>query len=307
MDPLYAKAHGKVGGSSTKVSSSKKKKRSNRSQSAGQPSGRPQLGTGEPTSERRAKSKRGSRDASQRSVSDGSSKAVAATMNILNVLDTAIGTTYIVGATIDREAAVMAFAISLGSVLLLSSLCGALGYFSKSCNRSGLVLSLILGTIVCLSYIGGFIWALASWDSFVAFLDSDQQILEDSKIAVVVILAVLAVFETIRIITTSITRKQLLEKDAQTKSGSYRSTSTSSSSSTWQFLSWCGLAKKKRSDDFVMFDDNASMESALLWSKDGGQPSSDDYLEFVPDHERGLAIHASNVAMPLPPEDKVDY
>ena len=56
-----------------------------------------------------------------------------------------------------------------------------------------------------------------------------------------------------------------------------------------------------------MFDDNASMESALLWSKDGGQPSSDDYLEFVPDHERGLANYTSNVALPLPPEDKMDY
>lgn len=56
-----------------------------------------------------------------------------------------------------------------------------------------------------------------------------------------------------------------------------------------------------------MFDDNASMESALLWSKDGGQPSSDDYLEFVPEHERGLASYASNAVMPLPPEDKTDY
>jgi hypothetical protein len=105
------------------------------------------------------------------------------------------------------------------------------------------------------------------------------------------------------------TRNQLLKQDDQSKSSSYRSTSTSSSSaaSSWKFLSWCGLTKKKRSDDFVMFDDNASMESALLWSKECGQPSSDDYLEFVPEHERGLASYASNAVMPLPPEDKTDY
>ena len=111
-----------------------------------------------------------------------------------------------------------------------------------------------------------------------------------------------------RILATGATRNQLRKHDSQSKSGSTRSTSTTSSSSTWNgLLNWFGLSKKKRTDDFVMFDDNASMESSLLWSKDGGQPSSDDYLEFVPEHERGLANYTSNVALPLPPEDKIDY
>jgi len=304
MDPLYAKAHGKVGGSPTKGKPSRKKKRTPKSQSAGQPTGRSQLSTsGELTSEIRTKRRKDL--TTQGSEPDGSSKAAAITMHVLNVLDAAVGITYIVGATMKQNTKVLALAISLGSVLLLGSLCGAVGYFSRSCNRSGLVLSLALGTLACLSYISGFIWALASWDSFDTFLDS--HIIDDNKIATIVILAVLAMLEAIRITTTNITRKALLTKDAQAKSGSYRSSSTSSTSSTWRFLSWCGLAKKKRSDDFVMFDDNASMESALLWSKDGGQPSSDDYLEFVPDHERGLANYTSNVALPLPPEDKMDY
>lgn len=111
------------------------------------------------------------------------------------------------------------------------------------------------------------------------------------------------------IFTTIITRAQLLQQDSLRRSGgSARSTSTGSDSSSLKgFMSWLGLSKKKRSEDFVMFDDNASMESSLLWSKDGGQPSADDFLEFVPEHERGLANYTSNVALPLPPPDRTDY
>lgn len=74
-----------------------------------------------------------------------------------------------------------------------------------------------------------------------------------------------------------------------------------------RFLSLFGLGKRKKTDDFVVFDDTASLESSLLWSKDGAQPTSDDYLEFVPEHERGLANFTSNVSLPQPPEDRVDY
>lgn len=103
------------------------------------------------------------------------------------------------------------------------------------------------------------------------------------------------------------TRSKLLKQASGAKCSSARSISTGSSSSSWNILSWVGLAKKKRTEDFVMFDDNASMESALLWSRDGGQPSSDDYLQFVPEHERTLSNYTSSVALPLPPEDKIDY
>ena len=94
----------------------------------------------------------------------------------------------------------------------------------------------------------------------------------------------------------------------QGTSGRVAPHSGSTSDSKWnKFLSWFGLAKRKKTDDFVVFDDNASMESSLLWSKNGAQPTSDDYLEFVPEHERGLADFTSNVALPTPPEDRVDY
>ena len=80
----------------------------------------------------------------------------------------------------------------------------------------------------------------------------------------------------------------------------------SSRSRNW-FSSWFGFATRKKSEDFVMFDDNASMESALLWSRDGSQPTSEDYLEFVPEHERGLVSYTSSVPLPMPPADRTDY
>ena len=93
-------------------------------------------------------------------------------------------------------------------------------------------------------------------------------------------------------------------KDTMPSEGS---PSRSSGGSKCDILSWFGLTKKKKTDDFVVFDDNASMESSLLWTKNGSQPSSDDYLEFVPEHERGLADFHSNIALPTPPEDQIDY
>lgn len=83
------------------------------------------------------------------------------------------------------------------------------------------------------------------------------------------------------------------------------SRSTSVSKPNW-FLALLGLAKRKKTDDFVMFDDNASMESSLLWSHNRAQPTSDDYLEFVQEHERRLSDF-SNVLLPKPPEEMMDY
>lgn len=315
MDPtLMAKGKVVTGSSTSKSKSSRKKGK--RGQTPGQSSGRPQLGTysGEPTSERlgRNSKRKDVSSTSYNSNNPADGKAASITMNTLHIIDIAIGTAYIVIGALEQSTQAKIVGISLGSLLLLGSMCGIFGYYS--CHRNGLIVGMVIGSIACCVYIAGFIWGLVSWDTLVDFITGggdnkeEESFLEDKKMDVIVIMAVLAIVEVIRIITTGFTRNQLLKQDAQSKSGSYRSTSTSSSSiSSWNFLSWCGLTKKKRSDDFVMFDDNASMESALLWSKDGGQPSSDDYLEFVPEHERGLANYASNAVMPLPPEDKTDY
>merc|ERR1719491_1670115 len=81
--------------------------------------------------------------------------------------------------------------------------------------------------------------------------------------------------------------------------------SSGDSPCSW-FLSLFGLEKRNKVDDFVVFDDS-SMEQSLLWTKDGNQPTAEDYLEFVPEHERGLAEQAKSRSMPKPAEDKCDY
>jgi hypothetical protein len=214
MDPLMAKAQGKVGSSSTKPKSSprKKKQKSSRDQTAGQPSGRPPLGTsGEPTSELlgggRSKSGKQRKDnvhVSYSNKNDG--KAASMTMNTLHVIDTAVGITCIVGGAImhhsvqvmTRPISFGTLLISFGSLVLLGSLCGFVGYFSTSCHRNGLVVGMFVGGVACLVYVGGMIWGLVSWDSFVAFVDGEEAFLADKKIEVIVVLAVLAVVETIR-------------------------------------------------------------------------------------------------------------
>ncbi|KAL3804387.1 hypothetical protein HJC23_011315 [Cyclotella cryptica] len=314
MDPLYAKAQGKVGGSSSKSSkkSSRKKKASSRSQSSSKHSVPLLSGAGEPTSEsaRVLSSRNGAADASRGGSDSGSSFAAAAIlMNAMHLLDAGLGIACMIYGSMAHEIQVQAVAISLGVVLVLGSLCGALGYCSRSCNRAGLAGSVLLGLLTCLAYIGAFVWVLVSWNSFVSFFDADEEVIADSNTVVTAVLVALALLEGLRIFTTSITRTRLLQQDALSRAGgSARSMSTGSDSSSLKgFMSWLGLSKKKRSEDFVMFDDNASMESSLLWSKDGGQPSADDYLEFVPEHERGLANYTSNVSLPLPPADKTDY
>lgn len=199
MDPLYAKAQGKAGNSSTRAKSSKKKKRSTSSrtsQSAGQPSGRPQLGSGEPTAVSRSNSKR-SKKQSSRAPSE-SSKAASVTMHAMNVIDVVVGISLIVEATVIPEEGGMAAAIALGVVLLLSSVCATVGYFSKSMNRGGLVLSMVLSSLACLTYIGVFVWALVDWDSLSTFFDVEKEFLEGKNVTIAIAAITLAVFDGIK-------------------------------------------------------------------------------------------------------------
>mmetsp|Transcript_13167 Transcript_13167/g.19862 ORF Transcript_13167/g.19862 Transcript_13167/m.19862 type:complete len:178 (-) Transcript_13167:81-614(-) len=85
-----------------------------------------------------------------------------------------------------------------------------------------------------------------------------------------------------------------------------KSSKTKESPCSW-FLSMFGLEKRKKIDDFVVFDDQSALDQSLLWPENGSQPKPDDYLEFAPEHERGLAEQTSNAALPDPPEDRIDY
>mmetsp|Transcript_19430 Transcript_19430/g.34963 ORF Transcript_19430/g.34963 Transcript_19430/m.34963 type:complete len:178 (+) Transcript_19430:415-948(+) len=85
-----------------------------------------------------------------------------------------------------------------------------------------------------------------------------------------------------------------------------KSSKTNESPCSW-FLSMFGLEKRKKIDDFVVFDEQSALDQSLLWPENGSQPTPDDYLEFAPGHERGLAEQTSNAALPAPPEDRIDY
>ncbi len=86
-----------------------------------------------------------------------------------------------------------------------------------------------------------------------------------------------------------------------------RRDSQESSKLSWLWCACLCPKKRKKTDDFVLFDDESSLESALLWSKNGTQPTSEDYLEFMPEHEKGLSNFAQSAKLPKPPADRFDY
>mmetsp|Transcript_13179 Transcript_13179/g.21474 ORF Transcript_13179/g.21474 Transcript_13179/m.21474 type:complete len:321 (-) Transcript_13179:70-1032(-) len=320
MDPLFSKAQQQLGGASSKAMSKgsarkarSKKKRAPKSQNAGQPSG---PGGSVATSERsrsRSAVEEGEDTPRAGGESATGSKVALYTVGALHAIDIGLGLALVIYGGIVHVAQVTGLSIFYGLVLLLGAIAGAIGYYSGACNRRGLVGSAIAGLLTCLLDFCAFIAILVSWDSFIKFLNDNHtelmlskdsvQTIEGLKILYAIIFFVLAVLEGYRF------RAMWAMKDTmQGTSGRVAPLSGSTSDSKWnKFLSWFGLAKRKKTDDFVVFDDNASMESSLLWSKNGAQPTSDDYLEFVPEHERGLADFTSNVALPTPPEDRVDY
>lgn len=347
MDPLMSKAQGRIGGSSKTASKGssagrkarKKKKRpsSNVSsqQSSGQSTGpspenslaasersksRSAVGSRSRGGESRTKTRRSSSNGGEPSGESSSSsswgtKCASYTVGALHGIDTGLGIALIVYGAMVHVPSVVGASIAYGLLLALGALAGAIGYYSGACNRRGLRASAIAGFILCLVDIALFVAILASWDTFITFLTDNQEALMLSEGAVSTINGLKILFAVIFISLAGLEVHRGLSmwnmKDTMSDEGGARVSpltraSSASSKPNW-FLSLFGLAKRKKTDDFVMFDDNASMESSLLWSKNGAQATSDDYLEFVPEHERGLASFTSNVALPVPQPDKYDY
>mmetsp|Transcript_8619 Transcript_8619/g.19372 ORF Transcript_8619/g.19372 Transcript_8619/m.19372 type:complete len:323 (-) Transcript_8619:87-1055(-) len=322
MDPIYSKAQRQMGGSSFKASTKgsarkarMKKKRASKTQNAGQPSG---PGGSISTAERSKSRTDVERDEETQRVGGGESagsKVASYTVGALHAVDIGLGLALVVYGGMVHVSSVTAAAICYGLVLFLGAIAGAIGYYSGACNRRGLRGSAIAGFLACLLDIGAFIAVIAAWDPFIQFLNDNHEALmlstdsietiQGLKILFAVIFIVLAGLEVHRGLAMWDMKDTMAEEGA-TSRVTPLSRSTSDSKPNW-FLSLFGLAKRKKTDDFVMFDDNASMESSLLWSKNGAQPTSDDYLEFVPEHERGLANFHSTIGLPTPPEDRMDY
>ena len=278
--------------------------------------------------ERRQSSKSRSRvgdaddDVGESSSTPLGTKIASYTVGALHGIDIGLGIALVAyGAMIGSVTSAMAICITYGLILALGAIAGTMGYYSGACNRRrGLQASAIAGFITCLIDIAAFIAILASWTSFIAFLKDNHEALmltEDSvktieglKILFAVIFILLAGLEVHRGLVMWGMKDTMSAEQGARVSPLTRASSDSSKPTcctpSW-FLSILGLSKRKKTDDFVMFDDNASMESSLLWSKNGAQATSDDYLEFVPEHERGLASFTSNIALPIPQPDRVDY
>mmetsp|Transcript_4103 Transcript_4103/g.10426 ORF Transcript_4103/g.10426 Transcript_4103/m.10426 type:complete len:320 (-) Transcript_4103:101-1060(-) len=319
MDRATSKAQKKMKGNSSKSKSKgsarkakkskkkEKKEKEPKTQNAGQPSG-PSVSTSQ-----RSKSRSAVVPEETASISGGGleagRKCASYAVGAMHVIDAGLGLALIIYGGMVHVPSVTATVICYGLVLFLGAVAGTVGYYSEAFNRRGLWASAMAGFLTCFLDIIAFVVILLSWDSFIKLLNDNHEALmltEDSvkmiqglKILFAVIFVVLGGLEVHRGLAMWGLKNTMSEQGVTS-----RSTGGSKCDS---LLSMFGLSKKKKTDDFVVFDDSASMESALLWSKNGSQPTSDDYLEFVPEHERQLADFHSNVALPTPPEDQVDY
>lgn len=243
-------------------------------------------------------------------------KCASYTVGALHGIDICLGIILIVyGAMVGSVTSIMGACIAYGLILALGAFSGAIGYYSGACNRRGLQASAIAGFLAALLDIAAFVAVVVSWPAFIEFLNDNYEALMLTKEGVKTIEGLKVFFAIIFILLAGLEVHRGLAmwgmKDNMSDTGARVSPLTRSSSDSSDrccgILSFFGLTKRKKTDDFVMFDDNASMESSLLWSKNGAQATSDDYLEFVPEHERGLASFTSNVALPIPQPDRTDY
>jgi len=242
-------------------------------------------------------------------------KCTSYTLGALHTIDAGLGLACMVYGGMVHVINVTAITVTYGLVLFIGSVAGAIGYYSEGCNKRGLTASAIAGLLVCLADIAAFVFVIVSWGSFTAFLkeNADALLLTDSSISTIsslqilfaVIFIVLAGSEGSRFMEMRRIRVRMLAEGY----GSKVSPPGPQESSKFSWL-WCSCLcpkKRKKTDDFVIFDDDSSLESALLWSKNGTQPTSEDYLEFMPEHEKGLSSFAQSAKLPRPPVDRFDY
>lgn len=217
-----SKAQRQVGGSSSKSkaaskgsarkSSSKKKKtkKTPKSQNAGQPSG--------PAVSSSQRSKARSRSAVDNGGEESGSgegvgsvegtKANTYAVGATHVIDIGLGSALLIYGGMVHVGSVTAACVCYGLLLFLGAIAGAIGYYSGSCNRRGIVVSAVAGILACLLDIGAFIGVLFGWSGFISFLNDNHEALmlsEDSvktieglKVLFVIIFIVLAALEVHR-------------------------------------------------------------------------------------------------------------
>lgn len=315
------------GGASTSSSSSK-----SRSKSKAQNSG--QASAGEDTSSSRASSSPLSSSGESNNNDVTNSKAAKYVVVALHVIDITLGMALVIyGFMVHQVAQATAIAVCCGLLLSLGAVAGIIGQYCSCCsspskssnnnknnNNRGLWASAIVGLMTCLLDLVAFILVLVSWDSIVGFLGEHREELlltEDGvrtidglRVLFAVLFLIFAGLEAFRFrFMWALKDKSSSSAQVAPPTSTLSKSRKSASSNCWnKFLSMIGLAKQKKIDDFVVFDvdDNTSIERSLLWSsEDGSKP--EDYLEFIPEHERGLTDFAETLALPEPPKDRTDY
>lgn len=316
MNPLLPKTHpdqDTFSKASSKKSRKKNKRVANNStQSAGQPTGA--LGGASVASarsrghDRNVESSRGNDDDS-----DAPGKCLIYSLGTLHAIDAGLGIPCIVyGGIVSHVVEVMAACVSYGLLLSLGAISGVIGYYSKSCKRLGLVASAAAGFLTAILNIIALVEIFFSWDSFIKFLDDNKEelLLSEGSIKTIgslqilfaVIFAFLAFFEAYRFFAVKEIRRGMVEADSRQEAPQ-----SSQSQNSW-FGSMFGFTRKQKSSEgLVTFDDNASLQSALLTQR-GSQHASEHYLAFVPEYEGRLADASQNISLPRPSiADRSDY
>jgi len=238
-------------------------------------------------------------------------------------MDIGLGVACVLYGGMVHVVSVTAISISYGLVLVLGSIAGTIGYCSsggasrRTTSSPGLMASGCAGFIASLMNVAAFVAIMSSWNPFIEFLNDNEEALlltessidtiQGLEVPLAIIFIVLACLEMYRGIAMCRMKKTKSSSSSQRLRGHLDSISVNSDTQPKHWLlSWLGIVKKKRTDDLVVFDDNSSLESALLWSNDG-EPCPEDYLVFVPEHEKSLTNFTASISLPAPPEDKTDY
>eukprot|EP00580_Thalassiosira_gravida_P011340 CAMPEP_0201631708 /NCGR_PEP_ID=MMETSP0493-20130528/5592_1 /ASSEMBLY_ACC=CAM_ASM_000838 /TAXON_ID=420259 /ORGANISM="Thalassiosira gravida, Strain GMp14c1" /LENGTH=299 /DNA_ID=CAMNT_0048103089 /DNA_START=99 /DNA_END=998 /DNA_ORIENTATION=+ len=151
-------------------------------------------------------------------------------VKIVHVIDAAIGLTFLIyGCLINAEFANPAMdavipSVAFGATMLLTSIMGAIGFYTKLCWRVGLLLSAYTAVLIAFFYTFIIIALLGAKDTYFNYLKENKSVLylDDDEIAILqqilpffyIALASLAAIETVRFFALRKLRGELVRSDA---------------------------------------------------------------------------------------------
>lgn len=199
-------------------------------------------------------------------------------------------------------------AVSYGLVCVLGSAFGAAGYLAGV--RWRVRASAAAGAVLCMLDAAAFLSILIGWSAFVEFLDdnADDLLMTEDSVAVIAGLKILFAVACAALAGLELHRAIFMWnlRPSPPRGSPARRRTERASRCRCPFWPFFGGSRAK-ADDFVSLDEAAggSLGSPLLWSETGAPPGAEDFLDFVPEHERGLAEYPSGTDLLRP--DTIDY